>query len=105
MLSAKWLVCPHQRQTAATELLSFCGCIGKSGLSVLNSQRRQPQSYLLVILVPVSVEVALWLQYVAVVDRQATFTDTSTRISKMEVALWLPLLWTDKPISQILPPE
>ena len=25
----------------------------------------------------------------AVVDRQATFTDTSTRISSMEVALWL----------------
>ena len=34
-------------------------------------------------------EVALWLQSLAVVDRRATFTDTSTRISSMEVALWL----------------
>ena len=40
---------------------------------------------------------------VAVMDQQATFTDTSTRISSMEVALWL--LWTDKTLSQILPPE
>ena len=32
---------------------------------------------------------ALWLQSVIVVDRQATFTDTSTEISSMEVALCL----------------
>ena len=29
---------------------------------------------------------ALWLQSVAVVDRQATFTDTSSEISSIEVA-------------------
>ena len=46
-------------------------------------------------------EVALWLQSVAVVERQATFTGTSTRIGSMEVALWLQ--WTDKPLSRILP--
>ena len=34
-------------------------------------------------------ELALWLQSVDVVDRKATFTDTSTRISTMDVALWL----------------
>ena len=36
-----------------------------------------------------SVEIALRLQSVAVVDRQATFTDTFTEISSMEVALCL----------------
>ena len=36
-----------------------------------------------------SMEIALCLQSVAVVDRQATFTDTSTEISSMEVALCL----------------
>ena len=35
-----------------------------------------------------SMEVVLRLQAVTVVDRQATFTDTSTRISTIEVALW-----------------
>ena len=34
-------------------------------------------------------ELALWLQSVDVVDRKATFTDTSTRISSMEIALCL----------------
>ena len=32
--------------------------------------------------------IALCLQSVAVMDQQATFTDTSTRISSMEIALW-----------------
>ena len=36
-----------------------------------------------------SMEIALFLQSVAVVDRQATFTDTSTRIDSMEIALCL----------------
>ena len=36
-----------------------------------------------------AVVVGVWLQAVTVVDRQATFTDTSTRISSMKVALWL----------------
>ena len=36
-----------------------------------------------------SLEVTLFLQSVAVVNRQATFTDTSTRISIMEIALYL----------------
>ena len=36
-----------------------------------------------------SMEIALCLQSVAVVNRQATFTDTSTRISSMEIALYL----------------
>ena len=33
--------------------------------------------------------IALWPQSVAVVDRQLTFTDTSTRISSMVIALCL----------------
>ena len=46
-------------------------------------------------ILPLSIEVALCLQSVAVVDRQASFTDTSTftgtstRISSMVMALWL----------------
>ena len=34
-------------------------------------------------------EIALWLQSVAVVDRQATFTDTSIRISSIMIAVCL----------------
>ena len=34
-------------------------------------------------------EIALCLQSVDVVNRQATLTDTSTGISSMEIALWL----------------
>ena len=34
-------------------------------------------------------EIALYLQSVVVMDRQATFTDTSTEISSMEIALCL----------------
>ena len=37
----------------------------------------------------ISMEVALCLQSVNVVDRQAAFTGTSTRISSMVMALWL----------------
>ena len=36
-----------------------------------------------------SIEIALCLQSVAIVDRQATFTDTFTKISSMEVTLCL----------------
>ena len=36
-----------------------------------------------------SMEIALYLQSVVVMDRQATFTDTSTEISSMEIALCL----------------
>ena len=44
---------------------------------------------------------ALWLQSVTVVDRQATFTGTSTRISSMVMALWLQFVpvWTNKPLT------
>ena len=54
-----------------------------------------------------SMEIALCLQSVTVVDRQATFTGTSTRISSMVMALWLQsvTVWTDKPLKQMLPPE
>ena len=47
-----------------------------------------------------SIEVAQCLQSVAIMDRQAIYTDTSTEISNMEIALW-----TDKPLSQVLPPQ
>ena len=47
---------------------------------------------------------ALWLQSVTLVDRQATFTGTSTRISSMVMTLWLQFVpvWTDKPLLQTL---
>ena len=51
-------------------------------------------------------EIALCLQSVAVVDQQATFTDTSTEITSMKLALCLHsvAVMADKPHSQILPP-
>ena len=54
-----------------------------------------------------SMEVALCLQSVTVVDQQATFTGTSTRISSMVMVLWLQsvIVWTNKPLTQILPLE
>ena len=58
------------------------GSICKSGLSVHNSHRLKEQRIS-------SIKIALCLQSVAVVNRQATFTDTSTKISSMEVALCL----------------
>ena len=48
--------------------------------------------------------IAMWPQSVAVMDRQTTFTDTSTKISNMEVAVWLQSV-ADKPLPQILPLE
>ena len=39
---------------------------------------------------------ALWLQSVTVVDRQATFTGTFTKISSMEMALWLQSVFLDR---------
>ena len=68
---------------------SSFGSICKSDLSVHNSHRLKAQSYVhaIYMLLISSMEIALCLQSVAVVDRQATFTDTSTDISSMEVAL------------------
>ena len=46
-----------------------------------------------------SMVITLCLKSLAVMDRQDTFTDTSTRISSMLIALWLP--WTNKPLSPL----
>ena len=80
---------------------SLSGSICESGLSVHNSHRLKTQSYLhatyhggSICVSGLSVQEDTkcsteLLQSVAVVDRQATFTDTSTRISSMEIALCL----------------
>ena len=75
---------------------SVCGCRGPT--SYLYRHFHQNKS---------NMEIALWLQSVAVMDQQAIFTETSTEISSMEVALCLQsvAIVTNKPLSLVLPPE
>ena len=108
MVIALWLLFVHDSHRLQAQSYHHAtysgGSIRESGLLVHDCHRLRPQSYLHATRIS-SIEIALCLQSVAVVDRQATFTDTSTEISSMEVALCLQSVTVVEPLSQVLPPQ
>ena len=97
-----WLVGPRQPQTEGTELESqdcrYSSMVMALWLQTVTVWTDKPLTLILVDRQATytdtstrisSIKIALCLQSIAVVDRQATFTDTSTKISSMDVALCL----------------